>query len=97
MTNDPSSLPQVDLNQADVQTLTTLPGIGAKLAERIIRYREEFHLFEEAVEITAVPGISERIYRQFADRVMVSIPESGEVVAERGADVAVAGGPRTTP
>ena len=43
MTKDPSSLPQIDLNQADAQTLTTLPGIGPKLAERIIHYREEIH------------------------------------------------------
>jgi len=85
MINDPSSLPQIDLNQADTPALTTLPGIGPKLAERIIRYREEVHPFEEAIEITAVPGISEKIYHQFADRVMVSLP--GELaVAEELSD-----------
>ncbi len=65
----------VDLNTASVEELTSLPGIGPALAERIIRYRETVHPFEEPVEITAVPGISERMYRAFADRLTVVPPE----------------------
>lgn len=81
MTNDasPSTHP-VDLNQADVEALATLPGIGLGLATRIVRYREEVGPFEEPIEITAVPGISEMMYRQFEDRVSVTPPsEEGGV------------------
>ena len=82
MTNEASSIPQIDLNQADWQTLSTLPGIGQKMAERIIRFREEVHPFEEAIEITAVRGISERMYRQFAGQVTVSLPPEEITAAE---------------
>jgi prefoldin subunit 5 len=74
MKNNPSTPPQIDFNQADQETLTTLPGIGPALAARIIRFREEGHPFEEAIDIIAVPGISQKMYHQFADRVTVSSP-----------------------
>ena len=65
-------LPKVDLNAADLETLMTLPGIGQGLAERIIEFRKTVHPFEETIEVVAVKGISERMYRQFADRVTVA-------------------------
>jgi prefoldin subunit 5 len=72
MENNASATPPLDLNRADAAALATLPGIGPGLAARIVRYREEVRPFEEAIEITAVPGITETKYRQFADRVTVS-------------------------
>lgn len=69
---------QVDLNRAGQDELAALPGIGPALARRIIRYREEVHPFTEAIEITAVPGVSEKMYRRFEDQVMVSLPEEPE-------------------
>ena len=81
MENHATTIPKIDLNQADVETLAALPGIGPALAARIVRFREEVQPFEEAIEITAVPGISERMYRQFADR--VTAPPSGETPADR--------------
>jgi competence ComEA-like helix-hairpin-helix protein len=77
MENDASVTPPLDLNRADAAALTTLPGIGPGLAARIVRYREEVHPFEETEEITAVPGISETMYHQFADRVTVSSTVDG--------------------
>jgi DNA uptake protein ComE-like DNA-binding protein len=79
MQTNPSTPPQIDLNQADQETLTTLPGIGPALAARIIRFREEAHPFEEAIDIIAVPGISQKMYHQFADRITVSPP--GQVIS----------------
>lgn len=73
MANDSPS-PKIDLNQADAEMLMTLPGIGPALAERIIHFRKEVQPFEEAIEITAVKGVSEQMYRRFADSVTVSPP-----------------------
>jgi TolA-binding protein len=72
----------IDLNQADVETLATLPGIGSALAERIVEYRQTVHPFEEVIELAAVPGISERIVRNFEDRVTVVTPSVVEVVTQ---------------
>lgn len=74
MENNTSATPLINLNQADVDTLATLPGIGPALAARIVTFRQEVHPFEEAVEVTAVTGITEKMYRQFADQVTVSGP-----------------------
>jgi competence ComEA-like helix-hairpin-helix protein len=65
---------KIDLNTATAGELYQLPGIGPTLAVRIITYRETVRPFEEPIEITAVPGISENTYRAIADRLMVSKP-----------------------
>ncbi len=62
---------KINLNTATVEELTQLPGIGPTLAERIVTYRDTVHPFEEPVEITAVPGVSEKMYRAIADRLTV--------------------------
>ena len=48
----------VNLNTATVEELSRLPGVGAKLAGRIIEYRTKVHPFREPAEITQVRGIS---------------------------------------
>lgn len=68
---------KIDINSADVETLMQLPGIGESLARRIITYRETVHPFEEVIELTAVPGISERMVRQFEDQVTVETLVTG--------------------
>ena len=52
----------VNINTASAEELMTLTGIGEKLAERIIAYREENGAFEQPQDITLVPGIAEGIY-----------------------------------
>jgi len=61
----------ININEADIATLTGITGIGEALAARIVAYRETVHPFEEVIELTAVPGISERMVRSFADQVTV--------------------------
>ncbi|MBN1992765.1 MAG: helix-hairpin-helix domain-containing protein [Anaerolineae bacterium] len=70
----------IDLNQADVAALTTLPGLGPKLAARIVAYREQNGPFEYPADITAVLGISSELFLRFADQVTVSAPVVEEEV-----------------
>lgn len=52
----------VNINTASLQTLTTIPGIGATRAEAIIKYREEAGGFGKPEDIMNVPGIKEGTY-----------------------------------
>lgn len=49
----------VNLNAADAEALTALPGIGEELAGRIVQYREEHGPFEAVEDLTNVPGIGQ--------------------------------------
>ena len=50
----------VNINTADADTLTSLPGIGQVLAERIVAYRRQNGSFRAIEEITKVEGIGEK-------------------------------------
>lgn len=56
-------IPLVNINQAGLEELTSLPGIGPVTAQKIISYREE-HLFTRVEEIQKVPGIGPATYEQ---------------------------------
>lgn len=49
---------RVDLNRADVETLTTVPGIGPVLAARIVAYRNGHGPFTDIRELSRIPGIT---------------------------------------
>lgn len=71
----------INLNTADVTQLTRLTGIGPNLAAKIIEYRTTVHPFEEVIELAAVPGISERMVRQFEADVTVGTEVASETWA----------------
>ena len=50
----------VNINTADADTLSSLPGIGQVLAERILAYRQQNGSFRAVEEITKVEGIGEK-------------------------------------
>lgn len=63
----------VNINTADVQTLDReLDGIGKKLAERIVAFRDEHGPFRRAVDIKRVPYVGERTWEKNADRIRVN-------------------------
>lgn len=78
----------MDINQAGIDELDSLPGIGASLAQRIIEFRENVHPFEEIIELTAVPGISERLVRSFEDLITVNMPAADLSSADEPAEAA---------
>ena len=50
----------IDINRADAEQLTALPGIGEVLAGRIVAYREENGSFLSTQELQNVEGIGEK-------------------------------------
>lgn len=55
----------VNINEADWPELATLPGVGPKLAQEILRYRKQHGPFQTLEQIQNVPGIGAGKLRQF--------------------------------
>jgi competence ComEA-like helix-hairpin-helix protein len=51
---------RIDVNSADVEDLMAVPGIGPRLAERIIIQREERGKFSGIEELTRIQGIGKK-------------------------------------
>lgn len=58
---------RIDINTADAETLTLLPGIGEKLAGRIIDYRTENGPFQDISALMQVGGIGEKKFADIRD------------------------------
>ncbi len=50
----------VNINTASVEQLSTLPGVGASLAERIVKHRTEVGVFNAPEELIAVQGVGQK-------------------------------------
>ncbi|SFS69664.1 helix-hairpin-helix domain-containing protein [Marininema halotolerans] len=61
----------VDLNQASVEDLDSLNGIGPAKAEAILRYREEHGPFTSVDQLKEVQGIGEKTIALFKSQVTV--------------------------
>lgn len=48
---------RVDLNRADAATLQLLPGIGARLADRVLAHRRDVGPFTSVDDLQAVSGV----------------------------------------
>src|SRR5688572_13519803 len=51
---------KVNINTATAQQLSELPGVGAKLAARIVEYRQKAGVFKTAQELMNVQGVGEK-------------------------------------
>jgi competence protein ComEA len=61
----------VDINEASLAELETLPGIGMIIAQRIIDYRSEYGPFDAIEDIMNVSGIKATVYAEIQDRIKV--------------------------
>ena len=56
----------IDINSADAEELTALPGIGPEKAAALVAYRTEHGPFATLADAAAVKGISERMTESWA-------------------------------
>lgn len=63
---------RLDLNRATMQDLHTLPGIGPKLAERIMKHRQLVGAFHSPDDLRGVKGIGKKTFERIRPLVTVT-------------------------
>ena len=61
---------KVNINTAGVKELTTLSGIGPKVAERIVAYREAHGPFKKPEDLRKVEGVGKALVERNRERVV---------------------------
>ncbi len=56
----------VNINTADVAQLSLLPRIGAKVAQRIVDYRQEHGAFKKTSDLMQVKGIGDKSFQSLS-------------------------------
>ena len=67
----------VNINDAGVPELTTLPGIGEAMAERIVAFRQQHGPFKRVEDLLKVKGIGERSFQKLRPQITVTDPAGG--------------------
>lgn len=62
---------KVNLNTATVEQLESLPGVGAKLAARIVEHRQKAGAFRSTQELLNVRGIGEKNFTKIESMLTV--------------------------
>lgn len=55
---------KVNINSASAEQLSALPGIGAKLAARIVEHRQKSGVFKSVQELMTVKGVGEKNFEK---------------------------------
>ena len=66
----------INLNTATVKDLEGLPGIGTKIAERIVEYRTKQGPFKKIEDLMNVQGIGEKSFLKLKPQLTVAKPDS---------------------
>jgi competence protein ComEA len=61
---------KVNINTASAKELMALNGIGAKVAERIVAYRDANGPFKKAEDLTKVEGIGKGLWERNRERIV---------------------------
>jgi len=71
-----SSFPQeislINLNKASIEDLVTLPGVGYKIAIKIIVYRETHGPFKSLEELLKIEGVSTKKFKKWEPYLTIS-------------------------
>ncbi len=70
----PAPAGKVNINTATVEQLTTLPGVGPKLAARIVEHRQKAGAFKATQELINVRGIGEKNFEKIQGYLTLSEP-----------------------
>lgn len=62
---------KININTATLEELTQLKGVGEKIAEAIIAYREANDLFKSVADLEKVKGIGPKILADNMDRLTI--------------------------
>ena len=67
----PSNKNKININNATIADLVSLPGLGEMKAAAIVEFREKYGPFEEINELTYVPGIGVNLVNSIQDMVII--------------------------
>jgi len=76
----PAPTAKVNLNTASIEQLTTLPGVGPKLAARIVEYRQKSGTFRSPQELMNVKGVGEKNFAKI--EAWLSVGEAPKAAAK---------------
>ena len=62
---------KININTADVKSLMALTGVGRKVAEKIVEYRDSNGPFKKADEIKKVEGVGNGVWERNRERIVV--------------------------
>jgi len=68
----------VNLNTATAEQLATIPGVGPKMAERIIDYRQKNGGFKKIEDLMNVSGVGEKSFLKMKPLITVAAAKSGQ-------------------
>jgi competence protein ComEA len=73
----PAPAGKVNINAAGVEQLTTLQGVGPKLAARIVEHRQKAGAFKSVQELLNVKGIGEKNFEKIQGYLSLGEPGRG--------------------
>ena len=68
----------VNLNTATAEQLATIPGVGPKMAERIIDYRQKNGGFKKIEDLMNVSGVGEKSFLKMKPLITVTASKPGQ-------------------
>jgi competence protein ComEA len=76
-----SAAAPINLNTASADQLATIPGVGPKMAERIVDYRQKNGSFKKVEDLMNVSGIGEKNFLKMRPLVTISPVAAGKQTA----------------
>jgi len=74
-TGSPDKTALVNINTASAAEFEALPGIGPKMAQRIVEYREKNGAFKKLEDLMNVKGIGEKNFLKLKSQLTVAPPK----------------------
>ena len=66
-----ADMSKVNINDATLEELMTLDGVGDKMASKIIEFRKQNGPFQKPEDLMMVKGIGQKMFNKNKDRIVV--------------------------